>query len=108
VWLTRRLLKYQGARLETIVTAKPASYGAAAKVLGLSDRHEPASSLANNRGKTRLCRTGVGNPVAKVHMSGVSAAFSLDPRSGPKHISRQRHLICGPGLRILRAEAHEA
>jgi putative transposase len=43
------VLKRQGERPEAIVTDKLASYGAIAKELGLSDRHELTGRPANNR-----------------------------------------------------------
>jgi putative transposase len=42
VMLLRKLLKTQGIRPEAIVTDRLGSYGAAAKSVGLSDRHERA------------------------------------------------------------------
>src|SRR5258708_15745507 len=46
--LLRKLLKHLGARPEAIVMDKLASYGAAAKELGLSDRHKPTGLPDNN------------------------------------------------------------
>ena len=47
--LLRKLLGNQGVYPETITTDKLASYGAAAKVLGLSSRHRPERTSASRR-----------------------------------------------------------
>jgi len=47
--LLRRLLKHQAIHPEIITTDKLASHGAAAKELGLADRHLPGGMRANNR-----------------------------------------------------------
>lgn len=47
--LLRKLLKRQGVHPETITTDKLASYRAAARELGLADRHRPGGMRANNR-----------------------------------------------------------
>jgi len=47
--LLRKLLKRQGVHPETITTDKLASYRAAARELGLSERHRPGGMRANNR-----------------------------------------------------------
>ena len=50
--LFRRLLKNQGIHPETITTDKLASYRAAAKILGLADRHRPTGMRENNRAES--------------------------------------------------------
>jgi transposase-like protein len=47
--LLRKLLKNQGVRPDAIITDKLASYRAAARDLGLTDRHQPALIRENNR-----------------------------------------------------------
>jgi transposase-like protein len=47
--LLRKLLKRQGVHPEAITTDKLASYRAAARELGLTDRHRPGGMRANSR-----------------------------------------------------------
>ena len=47
--LLRKLLKHHGTHPEMIVTDKLASYGAAARKLGLAYRHRPGRMISNNR-----------------------------------------------------------
>jgi putative transposase len=47
--LFRKLLRNHGVHPETIVTDKLGSYRAAAKALGLAERHKPGGMRANNR-----------------------------------------------------------
>lgn len=47
--LLRKLLKNQGVDPEAIVTDKLASYRAAVRDLGLTDRHQPGGMRENNR-----------------------------------------------------------
>ena len=47
--LLRKLLKNQGIHPETLTTDKLASYRAAARDLGLTDRHRPGGMRENNR-----------------------------------------------------------
>jgi putative transposase len=51
--LLRKLLKNQGVHPETITTDKLASYGAAAKLLGLTDRHRPGGMRETIGPRTR-------------------------------------------------------
>ena len=107
--LLRKLLKHQGVRPEAIVTDKLASYGAAAEEFGLSDRHEPSGVPANNRAENshlpvrrrerkqqRFKSQGSAQLFLSIHGT-IHNTFNLLP-----------HLISRPGLRILRAQAHEA
>ena len=81
--LLRTLLKHQGVRPKAIVTDKLASYGAAAKELGLSDRHEPAGLPANNRAEnSHLLVRRRERKQQRFKSQGFSPAFPLDPRSG--------------------------
>ena len=47
--LLRKLLRNQGVRPDAIITDKLASYRAAARDLGLTDRHQPGGMRENNR-----------------------------------------------------------
>jgi transposase-like protein len=107
--LLRKLLKHQGVRPEAIVTDKLTSYGAAARELDLSDHHEPAGLPANNRPENshllvrrrerkqqRFKTQGSARRFLSIH-AAVYIPFNL-----------QSYLISRSGLRILRAEAHEA
>ena len=47
--LLRKLLRNQGVRPDAIITDKLASYRAAARDLGLTDRHQPGGMRQNNR-----------------------------------------------------------
>jgi putative transposase len=49
VRLLRKLLKTQGIHPKAIVTDRLGSYGAAARAVGLADRHEPGGLPQNNR-----------------------------------------------------------
>jgi putative transposase len=58
--LLKKLLRNQSVRPEAIVTDKLGSYGAAAREMGLSDRHLPSGLRENNRA-TRICRSVGGS-----------------------------------------------
>ena len=91
------------------MTDKLASYGATAKELGLLNRHRPAGQPANNQAENshlpvrrRECKQqrfksqGSAQRFLSIH-GAVYTTFNVQP-----------HLISRPGLRILRAKAHEA
>ena len=89
------------------MTDKLASYGAAAKELGLSDRHQAAGPPANNRAENshlpirrRECKQQrfKSQGSARLFLSIHGAIYNT--------FNYQPDLISRPGLRILRAEAH--
>ena len=107
--LLRKLLRNQQVHPETIVTDKLASYRAAAKQLGLADRHRPGGMKANNRAENshlpirrrerkmlRFKSQGQAQRVLAVH----AAIYNT--------FSTQTHLIRRPTLRLFRAAAPEA
>jgi putative transposase len=105
--LLRKLLNTQGVRPEAIVTDKLASYRAAARDLGLADRHHPGGMQKNNRAENshlpirrRERKQQKFKPRASAQKfvathAAVYNVFNLQPR-----------LIRRPTLRQFRAEAH--
>jgi transposase-like protein len=104
-----RLLKNQGVCPEAIVTDKLASYAAAAKELGLLDRHQPGGLPANNRAENshQVIRRRERN-LQRFKSQGSAQRFLSIHGAVYNTFSLQPHLISRPGLRILRAKAHEA
>jgi hypothetical protein len=101
------LLKHQGVRPEAIVTDKLASHGAAVKELGLSDRHEPAGLPTNNRaGNSHLLARRRERKQQELKSQG-SAYVSFLHEAVSNTFEHSAQLISRPGLRILRAQAHE-
>jgi transposase-like protein len=79
--LLRKLLRNQGVHPQAIVTDKRASYRAAARELGLVDRH--------------------------VQVPGLGPEVPRRPRRRPHVFNLQPHLISRPILRRFRADAHQ-
>ena len=105
--LLRKLLKNQGIHPEAIVTDKLGSYGAAAKAVGLADRHEPGGLPQDNRAENshrpirrrerkqqRFKSQGSAQRFLSTH-GAVYNTFNLQP-----------HLISRAGRRTLLAGAH--
>jgi putative transposase len=91
------------------VTDKLASEGAAAKELGLWDRHKPTSLPANNRAENshlpvRRCEC----KQLRFKSQGSAQLFLSIHAAVDNTFNVQRHLISRPGRWVLRAKAHEA
>jgi putative transposase len=80
--LLKKLLRNQSVRPEAIVTDKLGSYGAAAREMGLSDRHLPGGLRENNRRKTRTCRS----------VGGSESSSDSNPKDQPRASSPRRLL----------------
>jgi putative transposase len=80
VRLLRKLLKTQGIHPEAIVTDKLGSYGAAAKAVGLPDRHTPADSRRTTGRKTRTCRSASGSASSRGSRARDRPSASCRPR----------------------------
>jgi transposase-like protein len=103
--LLRKLLKRQGVHPETIVTDKLASYRAAARDLGLSDRHRPGGMRANNRAEnSHLPIRRRERKMQRFKSQGQAQRFLATPANT---FNTQPHLIRRPTLRQFRAEAHQ-
>jgi transposase-like protein len=105
--LMRRLLKNQGIHPETITTDKLASYRAALRRLGLTDRHRPGGMRENNRAENSHLPIRRRERKQQKFKSQGSAQRFLSTH-GPIYnlFNTQAHLISRPGLRTLRAAAH--
>jgi transposase-like protein len=107
--LLRRLLKRQGIRPETIVTDKLASYRAAARGLGLADRHRPGGMRANNRAEnSHLPIRRRERKMQRFKSQGQAQRFLSTHAAVYNCFNTQPHLIRRPTLRQFRAEAHRA
>lgn len=106
--LFRRLLKNQGIHPETITTDKLASYRAALRKLGILDRHRPGGMRQNNRAENSHLPIRRRERKQQKFKSQGSAQRFLSTH-GPIYnlFNTSPHLISRPGLRILRAAAHE-
>jgi len=106
--LFRRLLKNQGIHPETITTDKLASYRAALRKLGILDRHRPGGMRQNNRAENSHLPIRRRERKQQKFKSQGSAQRFLSTH-GPIYnlFNPSPHLISRPGLRILRAAAHE-
>ena len=107
--LLKKLLRKQPVRPEAIVTDKLGSYGAAAREMGLSDRHVPGGLPRNNRAENphlpirrrerkqqRFKSQGSAQRFLSTH-GAVYNTFNLQP-----------HLNSRAGLRTPRTGAHAA
>ena len=107
--LLRRLLKNQGIHPETITTDKLASYGAAARELGLANRHRPGGMRENNRAENaHLAIRRRERKQQKFKSQGSAQRFLASHAPIYNTFNTQPHLISRPGLRTLRAQAHVA
>jgi len=107
--LLRRLLKNQGIHPEVIVTDGLASYPAAMRMLGCKDRHHPGRLRDNNRVEnSHLVIRRRERKQQKFKSQGSAQRFLSSHGPIYNTFNTQPHLISRPGLRILRAGAHEA
>ena len=106
--LFRRLLKNVGVRPETVTTDKLASYRAAAKILGLSGVHRPGGMRENNRAEnSHLVIRRRERKQQKFKSQGSAQRFLSSHGPIYNTFNLQPHLISRPGLRTLRARAHQ-
>lgn len=107
--LLRKLLKNQGVHPETIVTDKLASYRAAARELGLTDRHRPGGMRQNNRAEnSHLPIRRRERKQQKFKSQGSAQRFLSAHAAIYNTFNVQEHLIRRSTLRTLRAAAHDA
>jgi len=107
--LLRKLLKNQGVHPETIVTDKLASYRAAARELGLTDRHRPGGMRQNNRAENSHLPIRRRERKQQKFKSRASAQRFLSTHAAVNNTFRvQEHLIRRSTLRTFRAAAHQA
>ena len=106
--LLRKLLKNQGVRPESIVTDKLASYRAAARDLGLTDRHRPGGMRENNRAENSHLPIRRRERKQQKFKSRASAQKFLATHAAVYNaFNLQPHLIRRSTLRHLRAAAHQ-
>jgi putative transposase len=107
--LLRKLLKSQGIHPETITTDKLASYRAAARVLGLSSRHQPGGMRENNRAEnSHLVVRRRERKQQKFKSQGSAQRFLSSHAPIYNCFNTQTHLIRRSTLRQFRAAAHRA
>jgi len=107
--LLRRLLKNQGIHPEVIVTDGLASYPAAMRMLGCKDRHHPGRLRDNNRVEnSHLVIRRRERKQQKFKSQGSAQRFLSSHGPVYNTFNTQPHMISRPGLRTLRAGAHEA
>jgi transposase-like protein len=105
----RKLLKNQGIRPETITTDKLASYSAAAKILGLSNRHRPGGMRENNRVEnSHLVIRRRERKQQKFKSPGSAQRFLASHAAIYNTFNIQPHLIRRATLRQFRMAAHAA
>ena len=107
--LLRKLLRNQGVRPNAIITDKLASYRAAARDLGLTDRHQPGGMRENNRAENSHLPIRRRERKQQKFKSRASAQRFLATHAAVYNVfNLQPHLIRRPTLRHLRADAHQA
>lgn len=105
--LLRKLLRNQGVRPNAIITDKLASYRAAARDLGLTDRHQPGGMRENNRAENSHLPIRRRERKQQKFKSRASAQKFLATDAAVYNVfNLQPHLIRRSTLRHLRAEAH--
>jgi transposase-like protein len=105
--LLRKLLRNQGVRPNAIITDKLASYRAAARDLGLTDRHQPGGMRENNRAENSHLPIRRRERKQQKFKSRASAQKFLATHAAVYNVfNLQPHLIRRSTLRHLRAEAH--
>jgi transposase-like protein len=105
--LLRKLLRNHSVHPEAIVTDKLASYRAAARDLGLLDRHRPGGMRENNRAENSHLPIRRRERKQQKFKSRASAQRFLATHAAVYNVfNLQPHLIRRPTLRQFRAEAH--
>ena len=107
--LFRKLLRNQQIHPEVVITDKLASYRAAARELGLADRHRPGGMRANNRAEnSHLPIRRRERKQQKFKSQGSAQRFLAVHGAVYNTFNTQTHLVSRPTLRTFRAAAHEA
>ena len=107
--LFRKLLKHQGVHPETVTTDGLGSYRAALRKLGMLDSHRPGGMRQNNRAENSdLVIRRRERKQQKFKSQGSAQRFFSTHSAICNCFNTQPHLISRPGLRTLRAAAHQA
>lgn len=107
--LLRKLLGNCGVHPETITTDKLASYRAALRDLGLTERHRPGGLRENNRAEnSHLVIRRRERKQQKFKSQGSAQRFLATHTAVYNTFNTQPHLISRPTLRLARADAHQA